>query len=170
MLILVEGNDLTGKTTLAKKIAEVTKLKYKHLGPPGDTPTMAHHSAYIGEWCVEPLGMVLDRGHWSGAVYGWAGFNPNNVFPKGGFAALELIFRELGGVVVYCKASSSEIFSRWGRGEDLIEKSDVDNLNTLFDKVRGISSAPVVQYRIGRDDMYKTIAKVVQLAAERSTK
>ena len=38
MLIVIEGPDKAGKTTLAKKIASDYGLDYAHFGPPGDDP------------------------------------------------------------------------------------------------------------------------------------
>lgn len=59
MITIVEGADATGKTTLAKRIAELTGATYRHAGPPLTRSWWAEY--------VEPIqagqNMVLDRWH-----------------------------------------------------------------------------------------------------------
>ena len=40
MIIVVEGADKTGKTTLAKDLADHLGWEYKHFGPPGPDPAL----------------------------------------------------------------------------------------------------------------------------------
>lgn len=168
MLILLEGNDLTGKSTLAKAIAKKAHLKYKHLGPPGDVESHAHHTDFVHEWIRSPLGMVLDRGHWSGRVY--ADFHPDNALSLQGCLAIERIFRAMGGIVVYCEATTEEILGRWHRGEEFITPDDVEWINMAYAHLLKAGLQPDVRYRIGVDDMEETMQRAIAIAQLRSKK
>lgn len=170
MLILLEGNDLTGKSTLAKAIAERAGLGYKHLGPPGESNTVAHHTAFFKEWLDHPLGLVLDRGHWSGWVY--ADFHPDNALSLVETLAIERLFIALGGVTIYCHAEPENILSRWDRGEEFIDKSDVARINRQYEKLIKAGLRFDMDYQIGRSswEFETKVRSAIAMAQYRSKK
>lgn len=169
MLILIDGVDLTGKTSLARELATEHGLAYLHLGPP-ESEALAHHLAWIADWVAAPYGLVLDRGHWSGYAYGSAGYNPGNSLGLSGFTVVESVMRRLGAVVVHCTATEEAILSRWQRGEDYIKQEAVAPLLDLFNVCAAMSTLPVIRYEIGVDDQTATRLEAAAVARNRSTK
>ncbi len=66
MLIIIEGADKTGKTTLAKEITERYGYRYHHFGPPGPNPAEEYAEFLIN--LKEPV--VCDRFFYGEMVYG----------------------------------------------------------------------------------------------------
>jgi len=66
MLIIIEGPDKSGKTTLAKKIEEQFHYKYAHFSAPGDDPA----SEYASFFSSISSPTVCDRSYFGERVYG----------------------------------------------------------------------------------------------------
>jgi hypothetical protein len=146
-LILLEGSDLTGKTTLARHIEGGYGLTYFHLGPP-DVECLAHHLRFVAAWEAAPLGLVMDRGHWSGLAYGRAGYNPGNELGEDGFALVDRVMDRLGAVAVYCHGTPDEILSRWDRGEDYLDREKVGEIVDAMDWCETNTILPKIRYRL----------------------
>lgn len=171
MLILLEGADLTGKTTLAHRLENEHGLTYHHLGPP-ESEALAHHTTWIKAWQDAPVGLVMDRGHWSGLVYG-PKFNVGNELGESGFRLIDQIVNRLGGLVVHCTDKPENILSRWERGEEYIEKDDVKYLVDRFDEACDISEVDSVWHYVIGDDPEaddEFVRLIVDVAARRSKK
>ncbi|MCH9665571.1 MAG: hypothetical protein K0U41_06940 [Gammaproteobacteria bacterium] len=134
MLILLEGPDRTGKTTLAKHLAEVFSLNYIHCSKPKtDDP----FKEYIGllDSIKEPT--VLDRGHLGEYVYSklWRG---GQSLSNSQFAILDKKFMSKFDytLVIHCDAAESVIRERCIKcGEDLLDLKDIQRCRDLFDHV-----------------------------------
>lgn len=66
MLLVIEGGDKTGKTTLAKALAKTYNLEYHHFGPPGPDPMKEYIDFFRG---LKGPG-VCDRYFIGNLVYG----------------------------------------------------------------------------------------------------
>ena len=66
-MIIIEGADCTGKTTLAKEICERTGLLYKHMGPPEEYADFDHILWYDKN---SKFPAVWDRFHLGEHTYG----------------------------------------------------------------------------------------------------
>ena len=65
MIVIIEGCDGTGKTTLAKKIAKKFKLKYLH----ESAPPKPGYEYYAEKALTLPNNCVVDRFHLGECVY-----------------------------------------------------------------------------------------------------
>lgn len=169
MLILLEGCDLTGKTTLAHHIADNHGLDYFHLGPP-DTECLAHHLKFVDAWDRSDRGIVMDRGHWSGLAYGRAGYNPDNELGEHGFELVDAVMDRLGAVAVYCHGTEEEIIGRWERGEDYLDEDKVGQIIDAMDWCEDRTFLPNTRYRIPDGNMELVAAAAAAVARERSRK
>jgi thymidylate kinase len=76
MIVILEGNDRAGKTTIAKDLVENDGFRYVHFGPP-ETSDFGRefHLRIVTELMTEidsehPRDLVLDRAHLGELVYG----------------------------------------------------------------------------------------------------
>lgn len=169
MIVLVEGCDLTGKTTLAHGFEEAFGLDYVHLGPP-DTEALAHHLKFVDQWIAAERGIVMDRGHWSGLAYGAAGYNPGNELGDAGFELVDRVLSRLGAVTVHCWASEAQIAERWERGEDYLDVGKVGTILEWMNRAELRTMLPVTRYNLSHDDPELVVNDVARLAGERDRK
>lgn len=113
-ILILEGCDKVGKTTIAKDLAKYYGLKYVHTGVP---PKSAHKKMY--HWhkdILDPLlsdphlkGVVLDRFHLSNVVYSQV-MQHHDCISNVGWTMLEhRLLTEHNPVVVYCYRSEEAI-------------------------------------------------------------
>lgn len=148
MLILIEGADLTGKTTLAGAIEKAWGLEYFHLGPPGDMPTMVHHLKWTTAFADAEKGLVIDRAHWSDHAYS-PRYHPENSLGIKGFRLVDNVFLQAGAVAVHATATVEAIESRWERGEDYLDKKDVGFILEMMRESEDMTRLPVFHHEIG---------------------
>jgi len=92
-MIIIEGMDGCGKTTAAKRIAEITGLEYRHMGPP--PKDFDHVNSYVD--LIGPC--VQDRFHAGEHVYGRLGMSKVGTAVQQGIVISEL---EKRGAFVVC--------------------------------------------------------------------
>lgn len=99
-MIIIEGPDGSGKTTLAMQMAKRANLEYRHMGPPEEG--MDHV-----QWYLDRVGpYVWDRFHLGEETYGACGFSR-----RGTWLERELVrkrLQELGAFVIVLYASRFE--------------------------------------------------------------
>lgn len=131
-IIILEGVDKTGKSTLAKQISESTGYPMVHLGVPPDGLDYQGHLIKLVK--QHPDGVVFDRFHWGDYVYnGLAGADRKMDWAQ--FDELEQLLLNLGAVVIYCHATGSELKRRFTS-----EKEELISTGVI----------PILQYRYGQ--------------------
>lgn len=155
MLILLEGCDLTGKSTLAEELSRLTGAPIAPFGPPGDAPTYSAHTTWLRTFRQSDTGLIVDRCHWSDAAYGPI-YHPDNVLTASEFWRIERHFRALGAVVVFCDRDAVAIKA------DLQTQVEADHpevpgiydhIEVIVERFRTIahlSSLPIIKYTIAR--------------------
>jgi len=130
MLIIIEGPDLAGKTTLAGRVADELNRRYPqdkttviHKGPPTQHPLDEYERPFWGYRPGRGAHVVCDRLHWGEYVYPQV-FGRDTQLTREVWAHLELFLASRGAFVVHVTASSTEIRKRLEkRGDDLVNES-----------------------------------------------
>lgn len=151
MIIIIEGPDGSGKTTLANKIHDQTGYTIYHMDKP---KTEEDKLLMLGEYLQfirTNKNAILDRGWYSEIVYGTVMRDtPAISYPK--MYELERKAANGGGaMLIYCTGSKTELWKRCSsRGEDYVKsKEDFDNICDLYDGVMGMPHyIPKVEYRV----------------------
>ena len=145
LLIIVEGPDNSGKTTLAIHLQEVFSLDYTHCSKPKtDNP-------YI-EYCelVDSIKTptVIDRAHLGEYVYSKLWRDGCSISEKK-FQDLDFKFMDKFQhvFVVHCDAPTDIIIERCIKEkEDLLDIKDVQKCRDLFDEIMLKTHIPIVYY------------------------
>lgn len=137
MLILIEGADNTGKTTLAKMLCSQIGAYYHHCGKPQSEYVFEEYEHLYLDKLRDYENVVMDRGHLGEYVYSqlWRGglsMEPDQFSIL--TAAAEASFRGL--LVVHAKSPVDVIIERCRKnGEDLLQEDQVGRCVELFDEI-----------------------------------
>lgn len=122
-MLILEGTDLVGKTTLAHKLAKQLKMIYQHIGPLPDTWTCRHYLE---------LGMidsVRDRYHLSALAYRGLSWQPEIAAPRILDAAL--VMRHCAFKVIIVAENAEILKPRW-RNEELFTMDQIMKVNQIY--------------------------------------
>lgn len=161
MIVVIEGADGTGKTTLARAVTDRLGAAYLHAGPPELHPLVSYTAPL--EPLADRIDVVCDRWHLGELVYG--------PLYRGGpgltdcqFGAVEDYLLAKGAVLVHCTGRSRDIARRLDqRGEDFLQPADLNRCLNLFDKAVLRSRLPRLTSVVG---MEVTPDEVVAFARE----
>jgi len=130
-MLILEGPDLIGKTTLAQRLLKDTRLTssgyvYGHLGLLPDGWELTQYLNLAQTWLVQ------DRFHLSEIVYR-AMDGGETLFTPELFRLLEGALRLYGAFTVVITAEEDVLHNRWGqRPEELISLTQIKRLNRLY--------------------------------------
>lgn len=145
MLVIIEGPDNTGKTTLAKKLVEKFDLEYIHCSKPKtDNPYLEYCD--LADSIKKPT--VLDRAHLGEYVYGrlWRG---GCDISDAKFSDLDFKFMDKFEhvIVVHATAPLDVILERCrANDEKLLKEDQIKRCVELFDDVISKTDIPVLTY------------------------
>lgn len=111
MIILFEGPDGTGKSTLADAVYRKTSATATHSGPPPRGLAYATFSAVIDFAETSPAPTVMDRLHWGDVPYGYVHRGDAELELRG-ILDMNARLDELGAVIVYVRADADVINAR----------------------------------------------------------
>lgn len=179
MIVIVEGVDGTGKTTLAQRIMShlesdksFSGCRYRHTGAP-DRPV-------IEEYILPYLGlrpgidhMVMDRLYWSNIVYA-PKYRKRIETDETKRKFFDLFWAARGAVAVYCHQSPDVIHDRLtARGEDYTDLNDIPELLEAYDDVLKKTFLEAISLKLHEmTDYGSTINTIVDTArqAEKNAK
>lgn len=161
MLIMLEGLDRTGKTTLGEAIAKRLGAPLIHKGQPQSdwfmeyvAPLAAHQPG---------LDLVLDRWHWGEMVWPFA-FGRRGLMGVNEFRYVDAAMAKLGAVAVLGTGDDDVLWASAVADDEPIAKAGRESFNQahrLFRKVAGLSVLPSIDYDYRRmhvlDDVVDTV-------------
>lgn len=132
MLVLIEGCDGTGKSTLADELAG--EIRYLHpddeiirlaRGAPIDHPLVEYIAALTWYKPGARVHVIADRWHWGEPIYGPL-YRGKSELGVSGFAYVEMFLRSRGAVLAYLDLDVETVHARLvERGDDYIELEHV---------------------------------------------
>lgn len=153
MIIIIEGPDGSGKTTLAEKISRMTGWPIEHRSKPN---TPEEKARMMGEYLrVVRLGknIIFDRCWYSEMVYGKTMRDRSYIdYPQ--MYELEKRALQHGALLIYCTGPKAALWKRaTQRGEDYItSREKFDAICDEYDKLMGCPHhIPVLKY--GYEDL-----------------
>ena len=159
MIVLIEGPDGAGKTTLAKQIVKLTGATYLHADKPTRHPLVEYTAG------IEPgTDYVLDRWHLGEEVYGPIHRGQSGLSPEQ-FIAVEQFLDELGAVVIYCSGSLATLMTRVSKRGEKVNVTTFRKECAAFDRVAERTWLPTLTSPIG---MEIKAEEVVEYAKQRA--
>lgn len=148
MILILEGPDGAGKTTLANKISLMTGWKIQHFSYPKNQDDIDKmYMMYVD--AIKGAGnIIFDRCWYSDMTYGPVMRGAATItYPQ--MFDLERLVAKKGGMVVFCTDSKAALWQRISqRGDDYITSRD--KFNEICDNYNGLFSCPhiipVVKY------------------------
>lgn len=150
MIIIIEGPDGSGKTTLANQMSMQTGYPIMHRSKP---ETKEEKEAMYKEYAAlasSKRNIILDRCWYSEMVYGNV-MRDESVIDFYEMYDLEQLVANGGGMVIYCTGQPHVLYKRAKqRGEDYItDYEDFKAICSLYDSLMGVPhKIPVVRYTV----------------------
>ncbi len=132
MLIILEGNDATGKTQLAQHLEADYGFIYYHFGPPDKHPIDEWGSLIEAYTPGAGVNVVMDRLHWGELVYA-PHYRGKSQLGYPGFEWMERAIQARGGVTVLCEGDTEKILERVIALEDDYVEKNLEHLQMLSD-------------------------------------
>jgi thymidylate kinase len=144
MLIIVEGPDGVGKTTLVESIADYTSgVHVLHRGPPVGDPLVEYTFEDLDDYHWSGI-WVCDRWHWGELVYG-PYYRGRSELGWSGFRQVDDYLLSKGAVIAYLTEPVETLAERVaGRGDDYIKVDDLPYLVGAYELVAAESRVPVL--------------------------
>jgi len=162
MIIILEGPDGSGKTTLAKKLVAQTGYAYIHKSYPKTQEEMENMFQEYKELLDQQDNLIIDRSWFSEMVYGPI-LRSRSYITMEQALILEQAVAARGGLIIYCTGNIDNLwYNCLSRGEDLIR--DYKTFAQICTRYTALFSGavtivPVVKYevnlRTGKEDYAK---------------
>lgn len=175
MLVILEGPDCSGKSTLASRLARELEqhlvpdsVELLHKGPPVSHPLDEYESPLLTYRPQQGQHIICDRFHWGESVYPTV-LKRETQLDDGIRLHIEMFLRSRGALVVYVTADDrvlEQCISR--RGDDLIEPGKGHELNSLYNGVAAASLMETIHVD-GRNIDEATVQRIVHRAIILST-
>lgn len=169
-LIILEGCDCSGKTTLAKKLCGELGYDYMHFEAPetGDDQVHMYQSLLLDCLKDQSRRLVLDRSWLSDPIYAPIMGRPIEVCAHDSEYLAGLV-KSLGGHYVFCDPGVERVIAKWSsRIEDELIKDmeDIKEIYYLYRRIARLhkSSVPesVHTYSYYRDDSLTMLLEALQ--------
>lgn len=154
MLIIIEGVDGTGKTTVCDELKKLSAAKVMHAAQPkGDyvqeyiEPLNGYVpvGAYPDGDRTQPTHVICDRWHWGELIYGPL-YRGGSILDDDAWVHVNQYLNALGAIIVYLRNDKQTILSRWEqRGEDFAKAEHLDWLMSAYERVAAASTVPVLR-------------------------
>lgn len=173
MLIILEGPDGVGKTTLAKQLHDAIRTEHEsdpivmmHKGPPTQHPLDEYLTPLLNYRPGSSKHFILDRWHWGEYVYPRLTGRPTDLDDACWWYINQYV-RRLGGVVVLCERSRSGVQNTYLERGEGITAVEYEQAVKLF--AMASHTARTVQVRYGWEPNYRVgldcnVAEIIRTA------
>jgi thymidylate kinase len=152
MLIVIEGTDGSGKTTLADELerrllgTRHAKLVRRHFGPPEQHPLWEYERWLDFYRPGHGTHVILDRFHWGEMIYSEL-YRGGSRLGEAGWWHIEQYLRSRGALMVHATGDPVKIADRQvALGEDFLQVKDATNVWESFRAIAKASILPVETY------------------------
>jgi len=148
MIIIIEGPDGSGKTTLAQKLSKQTKYKIVHMSQP---KTEDEKKQMLGQYLqIIRLNknLIFDRCWYSEMAYGPV-MRKESIISFIDMYVLEEALAKAGAIIIYATGSKAALWQHCQkRGEDYVTaRDDFNAICDNFDSIMNVPHhIPVVRY------------------------
>lgn len=151
--IILEGCDGTGKSTLAKRLADIHQLKIVSFSYPKTEDEKKHMVEMYEDFLMNNDDCIMDRSWYSEMVYGPILRKEVNVTDADMVYLESLLLANGGGYVIHCTDKLSDLYKRLKRrGDDYlpIDFNTIDKIRVGYHKLleRRPHVIPVLRYKI----------------------
>ena len=148
MIIILEGPDGGGKSTLAQKLSRQTGWPVEHRSKPNSEEEKARMMGEYVQLAKSSRNVILDRCWYSEMVYGRVMRDQAYIdYPQ--MYELERLLANHGAIIIYCTGPKAALWKRCtSRGEEYITSRD--SFNAICDEYDKLMQCPhqvpVVEY------------------------
>ena len=126
MIVILEGPDGGGKTTLARHLEQAYGFRYVHTGPPTSDKVLEAYGRTLYDASQEPRSTVIDRLHIGERIYGPA-LRGSDLLTRNGEVLLHRLISAYGARLVFCIPPYDTAVENWRKrheteGAELIKK------------------------------------------------
>lgn len=170
MLIILEGPDGAGKTTLARNLIDLIKsqrildtVQYIHAGPPNRHPIDEYLHSLTHYRPSNHEHIIIDRWHWGESVYPELLQRETKLdFPARW--AIEAYLKRLGAVVVLVDQFDADYITTYAERGEYDELTRLADTKAAFAAVAATSQLPFVMYN-WKDPRRSSRQEIVEVAA-----
>lgn len=147
MLIIIEGVDGTGKSTLAEQLLEeLGDATLIHRGPPEAHP-LIEYEQYLDDY--DPRAgrhIICDRWHWGERIYGPL-YRGKSDLDDAMFTHVEMYLRSRGALLVHLVHGNATLARRLHeKGEDFLKPEDLRHVSTAYHRIERETLLPVMKF------------------------
>lgn len=145
MLIFIEGTDRTGKSTLAKMLANYLVCLYEHCSKPRTNDPYREYENMLKK-AKGFISLVYDRGYLGEYVYSrlWRG---GCKITDEQFKSLDRLAIQQNAILIHAFAPDEVILERCKQvGEELLKPEQIQKCSSLFEEIASKTLLPVYKY------------------------
>ena len=165
MLVLIEGVDCTGKSTLAAALAESMgdSCETRHYSAPTRSSGIGEYTDDLQDYVPgKDQHTVCDRYHWGELVYGPM-YRGESILKNDGWTYVEQFLRLRGAVMVYLWNTRLELEHRHQElGESFLELEHIGQVQGEYEYLVRHTTLPTLEYR---DPTRKNVKEILQVAS-----